>query len=355
MDYWDGSGWTNLNTTDFHLTSQNMINALYNDGSGIDLRSTMLYGMALHKIFPRTWMGTNILFGNFQGVYEQIIPESTILDIPVDDVTVSAAAIIQAIESLGENVQSLSVDLNTYINSQTGELEITAVGEDIAVDTGTQAESPPDSSGDVGEGWLDIPILGTILSWLIKIWEMIKAIFDAIVQAIANPTPAPEPGTDWGNFKNFFDIFWIFYYLIIIAILLLVKFLAVVMSILNIPPNTALFDSYPTILEGINYVKGLKVGGFNITIQQIFEYMFMVFFFIYIVTTLQKLYHSFTGVERQELRHNQRDIQIDKTTFSNEMPLNNFNTMNIVSDGQNKKQENENINIVDLMNGGNNK
>ena len=147
-------------------------------------------------------------------------------------------------------------------------------------------------------------------------------------------TPGEPPGADWGNFKNFFDIFWIFYYLIIIAILLLVKFLAVVMDILSIPANTALFDSYPALLQGLNYVKSLKIGGFNITLQQIFEYMFMVFFFIYIVTTLQKLYHVFTGVERQELRNNQRDIQIDKTAFSNEMQSNDVNNL---MNGGNKK------------------
>lgn len=130
-----------------------------------------------------------------------------------------------------------------------------------------------------------------------------------------NKPPSDDNGTDWGNFKGFFDMFWIFYYLIIIAIILLVKFLAVVMSILNIPANTALFDSYPTILEGINYVKGLKVGGFDVTIQQIFEYMFMVFFFIFIVTTLQKLYHTYTGVERQIARE-EKNIRIDSNEIN---------------------------------------
>lgn len=208
----------------------------------------------------------------------------------------------------------------------------------------------PETGGILGDGVFKIPILGDILKWIIKLWELLKQLVETIINWFtANPTvESGDSGTDWGNFKGFFDIFFIFYYLIIIAILLLLKFLAVVMNILNISPNTALFDSYPTILQGINYVKGLKVGGFNITIQQIFEYMFMVFFFIYIVTTLQKLYHSFTGVERQELRHNQRDIQIEKTTFSNETPLNNFNTMNIFSDEQNKKSDYELRETTDL-------
>ncbi len=186
------------------------------------------------------------------------------------------------------------------------------VGENVGEDP--EGIFEPDS-----DGWIfRIPILGTILKILRDILNALRDWFTRN-PTVEQGTPGEPPGVDWGNFKNFFDIFWIFYYLIIIAILLLVKFLAVVMDILSIPANTALFDSYPTILQGINYIKGLKVGGFNVTIQQIFEYMFMVFFFIFIVTTIQKLYHVFTGVERQELRHNQRDIQIDKTTFSNEM------------------------------------
>ncbi|NLD79294.1 MAG: hypothetical protein GX641_03105 [Mollicutes bacterium] len=182
-------------------------------------------------------------------------------------------------------------------------------------------------SGVEGTTWDDVLVEGKEHTTLLeRIADRID-IISTDIKKFFNPdtTPDDDNGIDWGNFKNFFDIFWIFYYLIIIAILLLVKFLAVVMDILSIPANTALFDSYPTILQGINYIKGLKVGGFNITLQQIFEYMFMVFFFIYIVTTLQKLYHVFTGVERQELRHNQRDIQIDKTSFSNEIPSNIYN------------------------------
>lgn len=182
-------------------------------------------------------------------------------------------------------------------------------------------------SGVEGTTWDDVLVEGKEHTTLLeRIADRID-IISTDIKKFFNPdsTPDDDNGIDWGNFKNFFDIFWIFYYLIIIAILLLVKFLAVVMDILSIPANTALFDSYPTILQGINYIKSLKVGGFNITLQQIFEYMFMVFFFIYIVTTLQKLYHVFTGVERQELRHNQRDIQIDKTSFSNEVQSNIYN------------------------------
>lgn len=198
----------------------------------------------------------------------------------------------------------------------------------------TDSMYPPDItiedgeiSGVEGTTWDDVLVEGKEHTTLLeRIADRID-IISTDIKKFFNPdtTPDDDKGIDWGNFKNFFDIFWIFYYLIIIAILLLVKFLAVVMDILSIPANTALFDSYPALLQGLNYVKSLKVGGFNITLQQIFEYMFMVFFFIYIVTTLQKLYHVFTGVERQELRHNQRDIQIDKTSFSNEIPSNIYN------------------------------
>lgn len=201
------------------------------------------------------------------------------------------------------------------------------VGENVGEDP--EGIFEPDS-----DGWIfRIPILGTILKILRDILNALRDWFTRN-PTVEQGTSGEPPGVDWGNFKNFFDIFWIFYYLIIIAILLLVKFLAVVMDILSIPANTALFDSYPALLQGLNYIKGLKVGGFNITLQQIFEYMFMVFFFIYIVTTLQKLYHVFTGVERQELRHNQRDIQIDKTSFSNEVQSNDLNNL---MNGGNKK------------------
>lgn len=121
-----------------------------------------------------------------------------------------------------------------------------------------------------------------------------------------------DNGIDWGNFKGLFDIFWIFYYLIILAIIILLKFFNVIMSLLDIPANTALFDSYPTMLDGLNYIKNIKVGGFNVTLQTIFEYMFTIFFFLYIVTTLQKLYHSFLGIERQSIKEEEiRNKNID--------------------------------------------
>lgn len=125
------------------------------------------------------------------------------------------------------------------------------------------------------------------------------------------PGSEDDKGTDWGNFKSFFDIFWIFYYLIIIAIIILLKFFNVIMSILSIPANTALFDEYPTMLSGLNYIKNIKVGGLNVTLQTIFEYMFTVFFFLYIVTTLQKLYHTFMGIERQAIKEVEREKKLE--------------------------------------------
>lgn len=153
---------------------------------------------------------------------------------------------------------------------------------------------------------------------LTQIRDRIDVMTDSIDKFLnpANNPPNDDNGTDWGNFKGFFDIFWIFYYLIIIAILILLKFFSVIMMILSIPANTALFDSYPTMLSGLNYIKNIKVGGFNITLQTIFEYMFTVFFFVFIVTTLQKLYHSFSGIERQTSRE-EKNIKIDSKDNEN--------------------------------------
>lgn len=186
-------------------------------------------------------------------------------------------------------------------------------------------ETPP--NGNVGEWLLSIPILGDILrvlidilnavkrginiiidfvlEWLEKIWSMLKSIFDLLDNFFSSASSGGD-GIDWGNFKGLFDIFYIFYYLIIIIIMILLKFLAVVWNMLSIPANSALFASYPTLLAGLNYIKNIKVGGFNITLFQVFEYMFTVFFFLFVVTVLQKLYHSFQGVERQQLREQNR-------------------------------------------------
>lgn len=309
LEFYQNGAWSTFYTSGkIYNTTNTVFLQKLRDLVGIDLTTSPMNGKYLYQTFPSNWVGLNITFGNMQyAVDNVIIPNDVMINEgQVNDTWAAADAIIQAINALGEDIQSMTINVNTYENEQ-GMEEITAIGEGVAVDTGAESIDYPDTGANTGEGWFNIPILGTMLQWLIKIWEMIKAIFDAIVQAIANPTPAPEPGTDWGNFKNFFDIFWIFYYLIILAIIILLKFFSIILSLMSIPANTALFDSYPTILSGLNYIKSIKVGGFNVTLQQIFEYMFTVFFFLYIVTTLQKLYHSFQGIERQSQREVQRE------------------------------------------------
>lgn len=206
-------------------------------------------------------------------------------------------------------------------NEQTGYEDIVIVPSDETIlpttsTADTNIEVPSDTGGSVStDGKIfDFPIIGDLLRWLIKIWEMLKAIFNTMVQQ-SSTTGEIETGIDWGNFKGFFDIFYIFYYLIIVVILILIKFLAVVFSLFSVPANIDLFDAYPNILVGINYLKGLKVGGFNITIQQIFEYMFTIFFFLFVVTVLQKLYHSFSGIERQTIRQEQKWEDSSNTIF----------------------------------------
>ena len=308
--------------TDSVAKKQALLNAL---GAllGINFSLTSIYnsgyGLKAHINVVEEY--DNVVINNVQNIDKTVIaPTAGILTSAPDTSLSQAEQIISALEALGVNVQELTYSLSTYNNPDTNiEDVILTDPQGIGVDTGEIATDVPDTSGDTsvnpdGSGTLNIPILGTILSWLQKIWQMIKDLYDLILNHFMNPTSSDD-GIDWGNFGGLFDLFFIFYYLIVIAILLLIKFLSVVMNILSIPPNTELFNSYPTMLDGLNYLKGLKIGGFTVTLQQIFEYMFMIFFFIFIVTTLQKLYHSFTGVERQELRANQKDIQIDRTSF----------------------------------------
>ena len=75
-----------------------------------------------------------------------------------------------------------------------------------------------------------------------------------------------------GNFRHFLDIFFIFIYFIVILILIILKFLEIVfVGIPGITANADLFTEYPNILEGVNYVKNLKVGGLAITVHQAFN------------------------------------------------------------------------------------
>lgn len=145
------------------------------------------------------------------------------------------------------------------------------------------------------------------------------------------PIPEPEPETEvgsgiigdgidtniptdfeWGDFKHLLDIFYIFIYFIVILILILLKFLSVVFTGLPaIPANTELFTQYPEILEGVNYVKNLKVGGMSITVQQAFEYVFMVFFYIFVIKQIRKLYNSHVYEESAEDKSKINEMKMD--------------------------------------------
>jgi len=134
----------------------------------------------------------------------------------------------------------------------------------------------------------------------------IKQNTDAIAEGSGNgngnDTEVPT-GFEWGDFKKFFDIIMIFIYFIVILILILVKLLTLVFTgLVNIPANAALFNQYPTILAGVNYLKSLKVGGLSITVHQAFEYVFTIFFFIFIIKQIRKLYDSYVYEENERNR-----------------------------------------------------
>lgn len=134
----------------------------------------------------------------------------------------------------------------------------------------------------------------------------IKQNTDAIAEGSGNgngnDTEVPT-GFEWGDFKKFFDIIMIFIYFIVILILILVKLLTLVFTgLVNIPANAALFNQYPTILAGVNYLKNLKVGGLSITVHQAFEYVFTIFFFIFIIKQIRKLYDSYVYEENERNR-----------------------------------------------------
>ncbi|MPN03499.1 hypothetical protein SDC9_150729 [bioreactor metagenome] len=172
-------------------------------------------------------------------------------------------------------------------------------------------------------------------------------------------TPPPTQ-FEWGDFGKFFDIFFIFIYFIVILILILLKFLQVVFSNLpNIPPNPELFNNYPTILEGVNFIKNLKVGGLSITVQQAFEYVFLIFFFIFILKQIRKLYGAYVYEENErsklesgisganyERRYSKTNYSsiIDKGHNSN---YTGYSKGNIFDDAINNPDDYENINITD--------
>jgi hypothetical protein len=117
---------------------------------------------------------------------------------------------------------------------------------------------------------------------------------------------------EWGSFRHFLDIFFIFIYFIVILILIILKFLQVVfVGIPNVPANTDLFTQYPSILEGVDYVKNLQVGGLPITVHQAFEFVFMIFFYIFIIKQIRKLYNAYVFEQPAENQRITKDMKMD--------------------------------------------
>ncbi len=117
---------------------------------------------------------------------------------------------------------------------------------------------------------------------------------------------------EWGSFRHFLDIFFIFIYFIVILILIILKFLQIVfVGIPNISANTDLFNQYPSILEGVNYVKNLQVGGLTITVHQAFEFVFLIFFYIFIIKQIRKLYNAHVYEESAENPRITKDMKMD--------------------------------------------
>lgn len=117
---------------------------------------------------------------------------------------------------------------------------------------------------------------------------------------------------EWGSFRHFLDIFFIFIYFIVILILIILKFLQIVfVGIPNITANTVLFTQYPNILEGVDYVKNLQVGGLTITVHQAFEFVFLIFFYIFIIKQIRKMYNAHVYEESAENPRISQDMKMD--------------------------------------------
>lgn len=333
IDYKVGDVWTNVKT--YYGTSINInLATLLNDIkslTSIDLTDSEFYSTnyTITDIFNLMYEGSRVINSSGSISLPLTIPAVGV-GYFAPDTTISDAERLITATGTTTNTYDLNIGTESAVNDDPDTnvsnpiiSEITVAPTDTTtypnatVDTAnpdiTIPEEAPDTGGTFGEGIFNIPILGAILAALQALWDLLKSLFDTLVNFFTTQS-AETNGVDWGNFKGFFDIFYIFYYLIIIVILILLKFLVAVFGMINIPANTALFDSYPTMLAGINYLKNLKIGGFNITLQQIFEYMFTVFFFLFIVTVLQKLYHGFTSVERQQARES-RDIKVDTNIY----------------------------------------
>jgi hypothetical protein len=204
------------------------------------------------------------------------------------------------------------------------------------VDVTTTEVTEADPTG-VDEPEEDEDTLTTILSYIKSIFRLDQAENTDSTNDTSTSTDGTDDSGgddddivatdfDWGDdFPKFFKIFYIFIYFIAILILLLVKMLYLVFfSLTAIEANTALFDSYPTILEAITYVQNLTVGGLTITVQEVFEYVFTIFFFIFIIKQIRKLYDSFVYEEHERIR-SETGI---KSTENNENHNDNYKSHN---------------------------
>ena len=119
-------------------------------------------------------------------------------------------------------------------------------------------------------------------------------------------------GFEWGDFRHFLDIFFIFIYFIVILILIILKFLEIVfIGLPTIAANADLLTQYPSILAGVNYVKNLQVGGLSITVHQAFEFVFMIFFYIFIIKQIRKLYKAYVFEESSQNVDYRKDMKMD--------------------------------------------
>lgn len=159
-------------------------------------------------------------------------------------------------------------------------------------------------------------ILATLLSKITGIKNDTSTMVEKMPETSTGGTGGIDTsiptGFEWGDFRRFFDVIFIFIYFIVILILILLKFLEIVfLNLVAIPANSALLDQYPTILAGVNYVKNLQVGGLSITVHQAFEYIFLIFFFIFIIKQIRKLYGAFVFEENERERDARRDMKMD--------------------------------------------
>ncbi len=178
-------------------------------------------------------------------------------------------------------------------------------------DTGTNPDTGTGSS-NIWE-WLKSiwEVLKNILKfeWLRELINLIISSIADVIEAIRNLPDSIKDNIDWGRFKGFFDIFIILIFLLLIICKIFIKLLGVVVSLLTVEASSTFFNQYPTILAGVNYIKGIKVPGINVTLFTVLTYMFTVFFIIYVLKIIQAIYHSFVKQEDNEIRNAEKNIK----------------------------------------------